>query len=319
MGDREGQAARMFGDTADPSSYVARAETEWALGELQERVSEQHASAWLTSPPGLGKSLLLRVLAHRLDDQWRCVYLPYAALELRDLCRWVFDRLGLEPSPGSAEQLASVARELWSEGSALVLLIDDANTMPLSAARSLGQLVRRLGGALRLVLASSDDGRTSRVQAGLALDLTEIRLRHPMGLEETREYIEARLRTADAGLRLWKRFDDRTVETIQRLSGGVPRRVHHLASEVLAGRPLRRDPLEVFEDEVHELTDADLRPLFAAIEQWDIDPSDLAPEVPEARPSLPGPQEADPAGPISEPQGMPQTGPSWSDPPGRRK
>ena len=62
MRDPEGQAAGIFGDTADPSSYVVRAETEWALGELQDRVSEQHGSAWLTSPPGLGKSLLFAVL-----------------------------------------------------------------------------------------------------------------------------------------------------------------------------------------------------------------------------------------------------------------
>jgi len=278
----EGQGVRIFSETADPSCYVARSETERALAQIYERIVDERGSAWLSAPPGIGKSLMLRVLAERLSPAWRCVYLPYAALDLRDLCRWVIGRLGLEPRRPIAQQLATVAREHWAEGSALVLLIDDANTMPPDTARALGHRVRRLGGALRLVLASAEDARASRVRAALGLQLTDVNLVSPLSANETRDYIETRLRVAGAGLELRDRFDGASIARIHRMAAGVPRRIHDLAFDVEGGRPLVEEPVDPVVTEGYDFTSADepeLAQLGEPIAEGVAEAHDLPPEV----------------------------------------
>ncbi len=97
-------------------------------------------------------------------------YLPHAGLGLSEICRWWLDgatEIGHEEPVEAVRRLAQRAR---SRGSALQLVIDDANAMPLETARTLGDLVRSLEGGLRLALASLDDARASRMLAGLDLD-----------------------------------------------------------------------------------------------------------------------------------------------------
>jgi type II secretory pathway predicted ATPase ExeA len=285
---------------------VARTETERALGRLRDQIIDERGSAWLSAPPGIGKSLLLRVLAERLEPEWRCVYLPYAALDLRDLCRWVIGRLGLEPKRPIAQQLATVARKYWAEGSALVLLVDDANAMPPETARALGLRVRRLGGALRLVLASAEDARASRVRAALGLPMADIEVVAPLSPNETRDYIETCLRVGGAGLELRDRFDGASIARIHRMAAGVPRRIHDLAFDVEAGRPLVEAPVDPVVTEGYDFTSAeepDPSDLGEPIGEGLAEAHDLpAEQVPEAESAAEAIETPDaPASPAEEP------------------
>jgi type II secretory pathway predicted ATPase ExeA len=224
-----------FGLTADPDGYVPRAATEQALAALCATLREGRRPAALLGPPGLGKTLLLHLVARRLDDRLRSIYLPYAALPLDELCAWGLSLLGISQSSDTIGDLTQMAHELLSRGSGLLLLVDDAGAMPLPTARKLGDLVAGSGGALRLLAAAAEGPSASRVLAATGANVHVVRLLEPMNEQETREYVAARLARARIPAPVAARFDASTLERIHRLSAGIPRRVHGVASGLLRG------------------------------------------------------------------------------------
>ena len=101
-----GDRRSAFGETANPAQYVPREATEHALLALERAVRCGRCAA-LTAPPGLGKSLLLRLLEKRLARDFQCVFLPYGALSTSDLCNWT---LGLLGETAGDDPLASLLR-----------------------------------------------------------------------------------------------------------------------------------------------------------------------------------------------------------------
>jgi hypothetical protein len=131
-----------------------RAATEQALA-LVETLREGRRPAALVGPPGLGKTLLLHLVGQRLGARLRSVYLPYAALPLDELCAWALSLLGFSHSNDTIGDLIQTARRHYEGGSGLLLLIDDASSMPLPTARKLGDWSRRRR-ALRLLVAAAE-------------------------------------------------------------------------------------------------------------------------------------------------------------------
>jgi len=226
-----------FRETADPSAYVPRPASEDALAALQSITRGAQTVAVLSGPPGLGKTLLLRVLEDRHRTSARPVYLPYASLQLDELAAWGLGLLHHEPASDPVAALCEAARAGFIRRGPLLLLIDDANSMPVDTARALGEHVEACQGELRLVLAAPDDARTSRVVAALGQEAVERRFDRPMTEAETEHYVSERLRAEDAEPIVWRRLNRGIVRRLHGLSGGNPRRLHALASEVVRGEP----------------------------------------------------------------------------------
>ncbi len=225
-----------FGETSNPAEYVPREASELALLAL-EHAARAGRTAALTAPPGLGKSLLLRLLAKRLVPGFRCLFLPYAAVTLEELCAWGLGLLGESAGDDSRGDFLRFVRREAERGDVLVLLIDDASSMPLETARELGELVRESGNRLRVVLAATDDAISSRLIAALHWEIDEVRFTQPMTALETRLYVQTRLEQASVDQDLRERFNEETLGWIHRLSGGVPRRVHDLGRSLLDNAP----------------------------------------------------------------------------------
>jgi type II secretory pathway predicted ATPase ExeA len=85
-----------FADTCDPRLYVPRAASEAALAALRGSVAAGRGVSVLSGPPGLGKTMLLRVLATQLGGS-RCIYLPYPALGIEELAQFALDAMGSTP------------------------------------------------------------------------------------------------------------------------------------------------------------------------------------------------------------------------------
>ncbi|MEZ4290416.1 MAG: hypothetical protein R3E53_07720, partial [Myxococcota bacterium] len=239
-------------ETADPARYVPREATEQALGALEAWRREEGVGSTvvaLVAAPGLGKTLLLRLFEERLrrdgaaSEAGDVLYLPYAGLELPDLCAWCYGLLGRGPAPAESRDhpLAALTGLVALAGGPdrpLFLLVDDADSMPLQTARVLAQGLARERSGLRLVLALGDDARSSRLLATLdLLHPRTVALRSAMSLEETRAFLAARLRhpraaSGDEAAEGPEPSPER-VERLHRLSGGVPRRVQALAAELL--------------------------------------------------------------------------------------
>jgi len=289
-----------FSTTPDSAAYVPRAATEHVLAAIAEALREGVGFVVLAGPPGLGRTLLLHVVAERLGDAFRPVHVPVPSLVPDEFFRWLVGACelrdaGLAAAPGGsagadpAREFDLLARRAAAQGRPLLLLVDDADNLPVTTAAVLAE---RLGGdaALRVLLVRTDvpaptdepdagppgggqpgtaDGPGSRAatvadafaeppheapptmhEVLASAGLTEVRLDVPMSAAECRAYIEARLERAQLEPDVLARFDAAALEALHRHSGGVPARLHVLADLLLRPAEAAR---------AHELA-AQLRP-----------------------------------------------------------
>jgi type II secretory pathway predicted ATPase ExeA len=219
-----------FGATCDPRLYVPRLDSEAALTSLHEGLVAGRRVLALSGPPGLGKTMVLRMLAAQLRGA-RCVYVPYAALAIEELAQVVLDAVGESaPHAEAVSTLAAYAKQTLGEP--LVLLLDDASALPGATARALRQQADALDGALRLVAAAVDDARAAAAIAALGDDILHVRLRHPMTPPEVGAYVRGRIDRAgiDAAEHA---LHDEQIERLAAESAGVPRDVNTLATLML--------------------------------------------------------------------------------------
>lgn len=221
-----------FGETSNPADYVPREATEEALLAVERAIRAGRCAA-LTTPPGLGKSLLLRLMERRLTPEFQCLFLAYGALSISELCAWALGLMGEPAGEDPPAALLRHARRASESGRVLLLLIDDGGSMPIETARELGSLVRESGNRLRLVIAGADDATSSRVLSVVHPKIVDVRCSEPMTRVETRLYVETRLEQAGVSPELRGRFHEDAIGWIHRLSGGIPRRIHDLAGSLL--------------------------------------------------------------------------------------
>jgi type II secretory pathway predicted ATPase ExeA len=221
-----------FGATADPSRYVPREATERALVELERALLDQESPALLVGLPGIGKTLLLRLLRRRLEARLEVIHLPYAALPPAALANWALNEMKVPSSWDPVGALAIRARNAHLEGrGGIVLLIDDAEVLPEETARALMDMVRDAEGGLRFV-AAVDEGAADRLDGWLG-DVAWVRLVAPMNADETTQYVHARLQASDLPERAFAAFGPDVLADLYVRSGGIPGRVGAEASALL--------------------------------------------------------------------------------------
>jgi replication-associated recombination protein RarA len=218
----------LFVATTDPRRYVPRAATEAALARLEREVVRERAPATLfVGPPGIGKSMALRVLAMRIRAHHRTVSLCGADLDAATFCTLLCDLLRIETDGDAERALLFRAAEAEAHGSAIVVLIDDAHRLSLATAGRLGAIAETCEG-LRIVAATSEPSdalaRALGARATVALET-------PMDRGETCAFIDAALAAGWAPPAVRELFDATAVRRIHRVSGGVPAEVSHLAGE----------------------------------------------------------------------------------------
>ena len=225
-----------FAVTCDPTWYVPRPATDAALDAMEAALREGRRCTVLTGPPGIGKTMLLRVLESRMEGSRVSVHLPYAALEFDDLCRWALGILsGADAAASSSpdHELLTEVRISADAGRGLLLFLDDASALCPETARALLRLSDQASGALQLVVVPVDDGRAGRVVAALGADVAHVRLSEPMGAEEVAHYLTDRMRRAGVPEAAASRFDAGTTRRLWRESGGNARLLHAFATAVL--------------------------------------------------------------------------------------
>ena len=222
-----------FGPTADPSAYVPRLALESVLAELVELTGRMPACAVLIGEPGLGKTLLLRVLAERLEGAFESLYVPFPRLDPAEFWAWAAAALGIPRSTDDRSAVLEHARRHADDGHGLVLLVDDAGALPLETRAELMDACRTTGFAVVMAFTSDDRG----LLADLPEFVRRIELGPPMTPAETRAYVRARLRRVDPGGVVAERIDSARMAELHEASGGVPARLHALLDAWLRGRP----------------------------------------------------------------------------------
>ncbi len=238
-----------FPSTANPLEYVPRSASERVLHQWEMELENGTLGLALTGPPGIGKTMLARVLEHRLADRYGFVALPYAAFELDDLARWVLAELGIgEAGATDAHPVARLGEACREADRPVVLVIDDASALASEVVRGLAALLRSANGALRCIAILVDDRHTGRVLGAFGPAVVEYRLDAPLARDELGDYVRARLARVELPDALRERFGPEVLAWLHRDSRGIPRLVHELATRFLIeteaaqpGARLRKD------------------------------------------------------------------------------
>lgn len=237
---------RPFGSGADPRAYYPSDAHQGALLKLRYTIENQHSAALLTGPPGSGKTLLLRLLSDQLPDRFQpIVELVFPQMPAAELLASFAAGLGTAPPTAAGTALPTIAdsiariqaklHEHAAKGRHTVLAIDDAQLLEGN----------RTFETLRLLLNMETDGRpllTLLLVGQPALLPMMERMPHfeerlgakcllrPLTVEETMSYVSHRLTTAGAQQTI---FDTAALETLYRLTRGVPRRINRLCDLAL--------------------------------------------------------------------------------------
>lgn len=222
----------LFVNSDDPRRYLARPATEHALAHLEARVGKDAAAATLlVGPPGIGKSMLLRVLMQSLRSTLRTVTLGAGDIDATTLCAFVLDQLRVDPSDDPEHTLLMLAADYGMKRSALVIALDSAEQLPLETAGRLGALAVTAGGSLRIVAAAQEPATSLARALGCEDDL--VALRAPMNLRETQAHLDAALAAGCAPPDVRELFHGLAAARIFHESHGIPSAVNAIAEELV--------------------------------------------------------------------------------------
>jgi type II secretory pathway predicted ATPase ExeA len=221
-----------FAIQTNPHLYVPRRATEEVLDELDRGLATSPSGLLcFIGPPGIGKTLLLHVLAAERASLYRAVYVPYPKLPPGGLWAYIADdlRLGADCVPKQAVE--HLLGELAAGSRRLLLQIDDASSLPADALRDLIETARRRPNLGVLLVHSEGESLAEPLSA----DVPVVRLERPMSRSESQAYVQARLAGCRAPQSLVDLFDTLTVARLHRESEGNPLRLHVLAARLVRG------------------------------------------------------------------------------------
>ena len=212
-----------FALTSDPAAYVPSAERERALEQMTGAL-EAGAIPCLEGPTGIGKTLLLQLLAQRISDRFESLYMPYPMLSTPELCQFALGLLERSYRGDPETALLQLASERAARRRPLLLLIDDASSLPPDSARGLAALRAQSRGALHLGFAGI--GGRPLLEAMTPFGDTLLRVGLDEGISEAglRDYGVAQLDHANVSARLRAAFDDDVLGALAREASGNPRR-----------------------------------------------------------------------------------------------
>jgi putative secretion ATPase (PEP-CTERM system associated) len=229
--------------TPDTRFFFGSSGHSRAIAHLVYGLSQQEGFIVITGEVGAGKTTLTEQLWSQLD---RTTYVIARVVTTQvsgdDLLRLAMANFGLGDTPGTEKssllrRFEHMVRDQRTQGRRCLLVIDEVQNLSLAAMEELRMLSNitvdgkasvqtiLLGQPqFRSILAGKDwEQLRQRVLASYHLG--------PLTPEETRGYIEHRLRTVD-----WRDdpvWEDDAFTAVHRHTGGIPRRINTLCSRVL--------------------------------------------------------------------------------------
>lgn len=241
-----------FAVSPDPRFLYGTPTQAESLAGLLYGVQSRRGVMALTGEVGTGKTLALRCLMRALDPQkFTCCFVFHSRITAADLLRYLLAELGVENRPTNKSdlivQLSTRLVQLFRNGVTPVLIVDEAQNLrrdALEEVRMLTNLETAETKLLQVILAGQPELDATLDSYALRQLRQRIMLRfhlEPLTAEQTREYIESRLRLAghpDGGL-----FSADALARVHHYSGGIPRLINVLCSNALLTAYALRAPL----------------------------------------------------------------------------
>jgi general secretion pathway protein A len=221
-----------FHITPDPEFlYLSKSHRE-ALASMIYGIEQKKGFVAITGAVGVGKTTILRsYLEGAKKDLLKIVYVFNPRLTFKELLATVCKELGITSEATSVTQLVGELYELlieeYKKGSTVVLVIDEAQNMPvgtLESLRMISNLETSTDKLIQIVLVGQPEfdevlntNRLRQLRQRVAVHSTIV----PFSREESIEYMRFRLAKAGAGAS--SVFTNSALSMIARESGGIPR------------------------------------------------------------------------------------------------
>lgn len=242
-----------FHITPDPKFLFLSPSHKEALASIIYGIENRKGFVCILGEVGLGKTTIVRSYLELADrDEIRPIYVFNSKVTFKELLETIFQEWGLTAQGDSVHaMLQQLYRELIGEyntGRNVVLLIDEAQNVPLDTLESLRMLSnlettkRKL---IQVVLIGQPELKSKLDRPELRQLKQRIVVRttlFPLTDKESREYIRHRL--AHASSRPETVFTSGAVSRIVRYAQGIPRMINIIADNALiAGYGLQRKPV----------------------------------------------------------------------------
>ncbi|WP_433911435.1 ExeA family protein [Sphingomonas yabuuchiae] len=238
-----GLGERPFQLTPDPRFWFQTATHGKAMAYLGYGLAQGEGFIVITGDVGAGKTTLVGHLVETLDTKrLRVLHIVSTAVEPQDLLRVLAGQLGVDAQGlTKAALLTAIERALNGvarEGRRILLIVDEAQALPLASLEELRMLSNFQAGGhalLQILLVGQPEFRERLLGSAAVEQLRQrvIAIHHldPMEPEEVPDYIAHRL--AIAGWTGRPDFAADAFDALYDASGGVPRRLNVLAGRVL--------------------------------------------------------------------------------------
>lgn len=231
--------------TPDPNCFVPTKHHDEALASLYYGVRRHKGLVVVTGEVGTGKTLLLRCLL-RLLDQSKDIAYAYvfnSTLSPTEFLQYAVADFGLSASgKNKCELLTELSKFLVARGTrqmTTVLIVDEAHELSpetLEEIRLLSNLETTTEKLLQIILVGQPELDEKLDSMGLRQLKQRIALRTqliPLTADETKTYIEKRLRIAGADPTVSATFSPQAIAKVHRYSQGLPRLINTICENSL--------------------------------------------------------------------------------------
>ncbi|MBI5453875.1 MAG: AAA family ATPase [Deltaproteobacteria bacterium] len=229
-----------FHITPDPKFLYLSKKHREAIDLLSFGVGERKGFILLTGEVGTGKTTLCRALLEKLPKNTESALILNPVLSEDDLLKTVTADFGLEPGGDSAKDHLDVLnrfllKKAASRGAAVVIIDEAQNLNPatLEMIRLLSNLETEKEKLLQIVLVGQPELRDKLSLPELRQLNQRVIVRYhlnPLDLQETRAYIENRLKVAGGGN---LDFREDAIRLVFEKSQGIPRMINIVCDRAL--------------------------------------------------------------------------------------
>lgn len=258
---------RPFQLTPDPRFYFESRTHRKAMAYLTYGISQGEGFIIITGDIGAGKTTLVGHVLDTLDQtKFVCASVVTTQVDADNTLRMVAQAFGIKAEGLDKATLLgrmeNFLRREYESGHRVILIVDEAQNLPIGALEELRMLSNFQEGERALLQTFLLGQPEFRQKLAHSEQLEQLRQRviathhlEPMGAEEVGEYIQHRMRLV--GWQGDPEFSDEAFKRIHFYSGGVPRRLNTLCSRLLLYAAL--EELHAIDDTVVEEVIADLQ------------------------------------------------------------